>query len=197
MAQGETESREDDFALMEGADPEFRQMLGMFDVPAFARRGQDLEFAEKRLRERCRHEREQKLDMVRLRLKQWALAVEGPESWPCAFTRPIDELWEHVAADPPQWGVSLATPRRLHSRARDLAASVARFNHRWESFLKHDLNLAPINHMIDQYNRYYVFEKECLFRSAKIAARLFEPRPPITFEQLLAEYPLLPQPELA
>lgn len=197
MAQGETESREDDFALIEGADPEFRQMLGMFDVPAFARRGQDLEFAEKRLHERCRHERGQKLDMVRLRLKQWAEAVEGPESWSRAFIRPIDELWEHVATEPPKWGGGLATPRRLRVRARDLAASVERFNHRWEAFLKHGLNLAPINHMIDQYNRHYVFEKECLFRSAKLAARLFEPRPPLTFEQLLAEYPLLPLPVLA
>ena len=61
--------------------PELRRMLGLFDVPAFARRGQDLEFHLGRLRDRCRHARDESLAMVRLRLRQWASACAGPGDW--------------------------------------------------------------------------------------------------------------------
>jgi hypothetical protein len=72
---------------------------------------------------------------------------------------------------------------------------VTRFNRRWITFLD-ELNLAPVNRMIDQYNRYYVFEKECVVGSARLAARLFTPRSHLTRGDLAAEYPLLPVPEL-
>ncbi len=39
--------------------------------------------------------------------------------------------------------------------------------------------------MIDQYNRYYVLEKECSLGSARLAARHFTPKPPLTREALL------------
>ena len=56
--------------------------------------------------------------------------------------------------------------------ARDLIASVERFNKRWGQFLE-ALNLDPINQMIDQYNTYYVLEKECVMGSPRLAARHF------------------------
>jgi hypothetical protein len=179
---------------LESVDPGMREILGMFDVPAFARRGQDVEFVIARLHARCRRERDAMLEMVRMRLRQWASAVEGPEAWRSYFTAPFHDLWTVTAADPPAWATSLATPRRRRAIARDLRTSVERFNRRWGRFLE-GLNLGPINDQIDQYNRHYVFEKECLLSSARLAARHFVPRDRLTLEVLAREYPPLPLPE--
>ena len=59
-----------------------------------------------------------------------------------------------------------------------------RFNRRWAQFLER-LNLEPINTVIDQYNRYYVLEKECVMGSARLAARHFQPVPRLTTSTLL------------
>jgi hypothetical protein len=50
--------------------------------------------------------------------------------------------------------------------------------------------------MIDQYNRYYVLEKECVLGSSRLAARHFVPKARLTAEALLAAHPVLPVPEL-
>lgn len=189
MATDESE----ELAPMEVVDPEMRQLLGLFDLPAFARRGQDLEFAISKLHARCQRERAQMLEMVRLRLRQWAAAVEGPEI--TLFASDITPLWELSGADPPVWFGQPASARRRCSIARDLVTSLERFNRRWAKFLD-ELNLEPVNVLIDQYNRYYVLEKECSLGSARLAARHFTPRAPVTVESLLGAYPPLPVPDL-
>ncbi len=176
-------------------DPEMRQLLGMFDVPAFARRGQDLEFSLDRLQARCRRERETRLDMVRLRLRQWSAAAIGPNDGIEIFTAPIDALVVIVVAEPLVWSIRPAASRRRLAIARDLSSSVERFNRLWAKFVA-GLNLGPINNMIDHYNRYYLLEKECAFGSARVAARNFRPRQPLTPEVLLADHPFLPAVEL-
>jgi hypothetical protein len=181
---------------VEVTDPELRQLFGLFDVPAFARRGQDLEYGLARLHARCRREREAMLDMVRLRLRQWSGAVTGPDAWPIVFDAPIDALWSLAGAEPPIWAVAQAPVRRLRAIARDLIASIARFNRRWTRFL-HQLDLDTLNRMIEDYNRYYLIEKECYLGSARLAARHFQPRPKLTKEALWNDYPLLPVPELS
>jgi hypothetical protein len=185
----------EELPVMESVDPGMRQILGMFDVPAFARRGQDLEFAVGRLHARCRRERLAMLEMVRMRLRQWAAAVEGADAWQATFADPIDYLWADSEAEPPRWATSLALPRRRRTIARDLIQSVLRFNARWQRFVA-GLNLDPINALIDQYNRYYVLEKECVLGSARLAARHFEPRPLLSRAAIEAGYPLLPTPTL-
>ena len=70
-----------------------------------------------------------------------------------------------------------------------------RFNKRWGQFLE-KLNLDPINQMIDQYNTYYVLEKECVMGSPRLAARHFAPVPRVSAEGLREEYPMLPVPRL-
>jgi hypothetical protein len=72
---------------------------------------------------------------------------------------------------------------------------VTRFNNRWAAALD-QLNLAPVNRMIDQYNRYYVLEKECVLGSARLAQRHFTPRMHVSSTALSEEYPPLPVPEL-
>jgi hypothetical protein len=186
----------DDAPPPEVVDPEMRQLLGLFDVPAFARRGQDLEHAHRRLHERCREERSRRLEMVRLRLRQWSAGVEGAESWRTVFTGPLDALWLGSGApEPAAWGKSPASPRRRRLIARDLIASVERFNRLWLAHVE-ALDLSVLNTLVDHYNRYYVLEKECVFRSARVAARHFAPRSHVSAADLLQAHPLLPVPTL-
>ena len=167
-----------------------RQLLGMFDVPAFARRGQELEFALDHLKARLARQREDRLDMVRMRLRQWCAVATSPIDG-LEFVN-VPALIEAVGAlDPPVWASSPGPRRRRLAVARDLLASVERFNRRWTAYLD-GLNLSPSNTMIHNYNRYYLLEKECIFGSSRAAARNFRPVRPLTVEGLRAEHPLLP-----
>ncbi len=177
-------------------ETDVKELMGLFDVPAFARRGLDLEFMLRRLQDRCRIARRSFLEMVRLRLRQWSAAVTGPASCSGVFTSSIEPLWTLAEAEPPRWSTALASLRRQQSVARDLRAAVLRFNGRWLHFLEH-LNLEPTNSAIDEYNRYYLLEKECVMGSARLAARFFTPVAKVTKESLLQDHPFLPVPELA
>lgn len=178
-------------------DPETRQLLGMFGLPAFARRGQELDSALLRLHTRCGQQRAERLDMVHLRLRQWAAAVEGPDAWRGVFDAPLEWLWEQANAPAPVWGRALVSGRRRRRRiGGDLQQSVARFNRRWDAFLS-GIQLDVINTLVDHYNRYYLLEKECVLRSSRLAARLYTPRPHITVAILRERYPLLPVPQFA
>jgi hypothetical protein len=174
---------------------EIKELMGLYDVPSFARRGLELDETLRRMHDRCRRARADRLDMVHLRLRQWARAVPGPGAWSEAFSASIDPLWTLSQAEPPQWNDSLAPIHRLLAIARDLIAAVGRFNRRWSQFLDR-LNLEPANHVIDQYNRYYLLEKECVMGSGRLAARLFTPVPKLAREQLLRDHPILPVPKL-
>lgn len=189
------DATDDEAIPMTTSDAGMNELLGLFDLPAFARRGQDLEYTLARIHARCRRERSAMLDMVRLRLRQWSAATVGPGSWAEVFATTIEPLWSLCRADPPVWADRPAPVRRQRAIARDLVASVTRFNHRWARFLD-DLGLDHVNRLIDQYNRYYLLEKECCLGSARLAARFYTPKPRLTVETLLAEHPPLPVPEL-
>jgi hypothetical protein len=182
-------------AINADIETEVKELMGLFDLPAFARRGQDLEITLKLLHERCRRTRGQLLDMVRLRLRQWARAVIGPDAWTSVFTKSIEPLWALAAAEEPQWAISPAPIRRQRLIGADLIAAVLRFNRRWAQALEL-INLEPANAVIDQYNRYYVLEKECVMGSARLAARHFVPVPQLTTALLMSDHPTLPVPEL-
>jgi hypothetical protein len=175
-------------------DRELQQMLGLFDAPAFARRGREVEGLLERLQARCRAERDQMLDMVRLRLAQWS-ASSTPDSWSDTFVQPIDALWELANAPGPMWAATPSSRFRRRGIARDLIASVGRFNGRWDDFLA-SLRLDTYNRMVEQYNRYYVLEKEILLGSARLATRHFVPKPPLAQDDLKVWFPPLPLPEL-
>lgn len=176
-------------------EAEINQLIGMFDAPAFVRRGHDLEYALARIDQKLRRHRDGMLDMVRLRLKQWSAAATGPLDIAGAFLSPLTDLHAAGPFPPTPWATDPAPARRRRALARDLAASVARFNTRWSEFLA-KLSVDHVNTQIEHYNRYYVLEKECVLGSARLAARHFRPKPLLTPERLLAEYPLLPVPEL-
>jgi hypothetical protein len=175
---------------IEGVDSETRELLGLFDTPAFVRRGNELDLSIRRLHERCQRERMARLDMAHLRLRQWAAACNGPHGWPGVFVEPIDHLWHATGAPDPVWGQDLASLRHRRAIARDLVASLERFNRRWQAFLD-ELPLARVNRLVADYNHNYLIEKECLMRSARLAARHFQPRLPITVADLLGVHPCL------
>jgi hypothetical protein len=185
----------DEGVTMAISDAEMNGLLGLFDLPAFVRRGQDLEYALARIHARCQRERTAMLDMVRVRLKQWSGAAAGPGGWDDVFVASIEPLWPQCSAEPPAWSDRPAPRRKQRAIARDLVASVTRFNRRWTEFLA-GLGLEHANRMIDDYNRYYLLEKECSLGSARLAARYYSPKPRLTVEGLLADYPPLAVPEL-
>jgi hypothetical protein len=139
--------------------------------------------------------REELLEMVRMRLRQWAGAVTGPDDWRTVFTASIEPLWAQSEAVQPRWASARASSRRQLAIARDLIAAVLRFNSRWDRFLD-QINLEPVNTAIDCYNRYYLIEKECVVGSARIAARHFVRLARIGKDSLLKSHPTLPIPEL-
>lgn len=188
------DANDDETPVVTSDEAELKQVLGLFDTPAFARRGYDLEYALRRLHLRLERERNGLLDMVRLRLRQWSTVATGPDDWRDAFAAPVAPLYPLADAEPPAWAPLPAPARRRRTVARDLAASVARFDRRWHHFLD-ALKLDAVNRQIEQYNRYYVLEKECVLGSARLAARNFVPKPRVTREALLAEHPTLPLPE--
>jgi hypothetical protein len=177
-------------------EADVKELMGLFDLPAFARRGQDVEASVRRLHDRCEKVRGQMLDMVRLRLRQWSGAAAGPESWRGVLTSTIEPLWALAGAAPPRWADSDAPLKRRQNIASDLIAAVDRFNRRWALALG-GFNLEPTNFVIEQYNRYYVLEKECVMGSARLAARHFTPMAPLTRPMLLADHPTLAVPVLA
>ena len=178
-----------------GAETQIKELMGLFDVPAFARRGQDLEYCLRSLHARCHLRREEFLEMVRLRLRQWSRAAAGRDGWRGVFTDPIDGLFLAVDFEGLAAVGEPAPLRQRRAVARDLVASVQRFNRRWRQHLD-SLRLDSTNLLIKQYNQYYLLEKECVLGSARLAARHFAPVAEISVGSLLEVYPLLPVPEL-
>jgi hypothetical protein len=181
---------------MTQAEVEINELLGLFDVPAFARRGQDLEYTMARIHTRCRRERDEMLEMVRFRLRQWSAATYSPNDWINVFTAPIDRLLSVCDVAPRSRPDRPVSRWRRRAIARDLIVSVIRFNQRWSHFLD-ELNVDYANRLVDLYNRYYLLEKECCLGSARLAARHFAPKHHLTREALRDCYPLLPIPERA
>jgi hypothetical protein len=176
-------------------ETEIKEMMGLFDAPAFARRGLELDEMLRRVDARCRQARSERLEMVRMRLRQWTRVATGPDDWSSVFAATIEPLWSLSEADPPEWAATPASRHRRRAVARDLVAAVERFNHRWGRFVE-SINLGAANGVIDHYNRYYVLEKECVMGSGRLAARFFTPIPLLTPEQLVRDHPLLPFPDL-
>ena len=186
---------DEETTVVRGDEAEIKEILGVFDAPAFARRGYELEHALIRLHQRLVRERAALFEMIHVRLRQWAAVATGPDDYHDAFAAPVAPLFELATAAPPIWASRPGPSRRRRAVAGDLSVSVARFNRRWLQFLD-NLALDSLNRQITRYNLYYVLEKECVVGSARLAARHFVPQDPVTRESLLAEHPVLPLIEL-
>jgi len=175
----------------------FQEVQAMHGAPAYVRRVQRMEQAEKALVDRCRKQREEWLPMVRLRLATLKALAGGwdtlrplvPDGHVEALARMDAELRPTLRCP-----VGPATsPRQLRRALDELRESVERFNRRWREFvLRQDVSW--VNELREGYNRYYVLEKECALRSAAAARHGFVRRDPLTPEGLLALVPELPLP---
>ena len=170
---------------------EVKELMGLFDAPAFARRGRDMEWSLNRTLTTCKNQRMEMLDMVHCRLRMWANGVTGPDDWQLGFTQPIEFLWTVSEAPDPIWKAKVQPSRKVAiSLAKSLTQSVDRFNQRWSKWLS-QLQLDTLNKQIDHYNKYYLLEKECIVGSSRLAARLYKPTPRVDEEWLLTQFPVL------
>jgi hypothetical protein len=176
----------------------FKQFLSRFDAPAYIRRARGVQAALDQLLEYCRSRRAEWLEMVRLRIGMLhALAGDWDNLLPLlADEDQLDILRYQLAAlaSPLRAPVEPTTSAHALRRAlQELRESLERFNHRWRAFLS-GVDLSTVNELREGYNRYYVLEKECAVRSARIARQGFVPLQPLTLDELESHFPLLPVP---
>jgi hypothetical protein len=174
--------------------------LGRYDAPAFVRRARDTEGAWRVLLETARRQRHALLDMVKLRLGTlkfltgaWAnLAglVESNDDLDL-LARLHDELQPQPRLPP----AATASHRAWKRALAELCQSLERFNRLWLEHLR-GIDLDPINKMREDYNRFYLVEKECAVGSARLARQGFQNLGPITLDDLLAALPPLPLPRV-
>lgn len=170
-----------------------RKLLGLMDTPAYLRRALRVRDAVQLVHARCQRQRDEWTAGVRLRLALWRRAIEGDANW-ISCLAPAEQAalrrleTELGPIEPPRPGVKAAAPAQAWA---DLVASVARFNERWHKYLAH-VDLVAANRQIHGYNECYLLEKECAFRSARLARLGFQPMPLLSPESLAERYPLLP-----
>lgn len=189
----------DPLGTAEEEQKRFAMLLSHYEAPASFRRGRAVEDALAQLFERCRQQFDDWLRLPRLFVgRLFALAGDPKRLLPLlADERQLLLLTQLEKQLAPKLRVPLeptASTRELAAQFRQTVASLVRFNQRRERFLA-QLDLAPLNQRIADYNRWYVLEKEFVVRSARLARHGFEPLPPITLATLEALFPPLPLPE--
>ncbi|MGE3805560.1 MAG: hypothetical protein AB7K24_12870 [Gemmataceae bacterium] len=164
-----------------------------YAAPAYVRRARRVEDALNEVLERGRRQRRDWLEMVKLRLGTLvALAVHGfHDVLDEAAIRIVQDM--HAELDPRLRVVPSAatSPRAIRRALAELNESIARFNERWQGYLA-KVDLRAVNEERADYNRYYLLEKECALRSARLARVGFRTLEPLTVDDLLERLPLLP-----
>jgi hypothetical protein len=190
----------DEIPILSVNDESYAVKLFMsnYDAPAYVRRARTVQAAFDELIARCRRQREPWLEMVRLRLgtlKGLAGGWEALRPWLADAEQLaiLDRLHAELAPRLRLPPAPTRSPRRLRQALAELRHSLERFNRRWEGFVR-TLDLAAINALVDGYNRYYLVEKECIFRSPRVARQGWQPLEPVTADRLLALLPPLPVP---
>jgi hypothetical protein len=177
----------------------FDKDMPLLDAPAYVRRAREVEAAWSLLLERCEKERTALLAMPRMRLGVLFASLPSDAMLESLWQFPEQAAYlRHLHAEwRPQLRVKLKPVRaaaELKRPVANLITSFTRFNRRWLKALG-DLDLRNINTLREDYNRYYLLEKECALRSARIAGEGFRPLEPVTTEHLLARFPMLQVPE--
>ncbi|MFO0865102.1 MAG: hypothetical protein U0744_10705 [Gemmataceae bacterium] len=172
-----------------------QQLIVSYGGMAFTRRGQRTEQALQLVVERLRLQREEMLDMVRLRLATVVALIGGEWTRLEAFLSAAEiaslqhaetELHPRLRAplDPVQ------RDRPIRVALGELQESIARFNRRWMEVLV-QTDLSDVNRTRDEYNRHYLIEKECAIGSALLAKREFQRLEPLSAKDLQSIVPLL------
>lgn len=197
MSEGEFDELIEEAMLAAGEDELTRMLLGRFDAPAYVRRGLRLEATLQRCYERLESRRRELLAGVALSLRLLGQTITGPDDLSSYVSSPgeletIRKLFADFGSEV-KWAQARARPSMIMGRLRDLKDSIRRFNRLWLRELR-SADLKEVNREIEDYNRYYLLEKECALRSPGLAARGFKRVPPLTHDALLERFPLLPVP---
>lgn len=179
----------------------FQQLTRMHGGPAYIRRGRLVEETLERLLSRCRQQRDEWLRLVRIELGSLhglsgAWVSLRPMLADDSQIRVLAELLAELRPDVREPVAPTTSDRLLRRSLHELVEGITFFNQRWDRFLS-EADLTPVNQARDGYNRYYVLEKECAVRSARVARQGFAPLPPLTRGDLAAMLPLLRVPKLA
>jgi hypothetical protein len=177
-----------------------KQFMAQYDAPAYVRRGRRVDAEWEFLLARCRRQRDEWLELVRVRLAMLhALAGDWGRLVPLLAEAEHAEALRRLHAElRPELRLPVAATESLRALRRavaELAESAERFNRRWGEYLA-TVDLGPVNAARDGYNRWYVLEKECALRSARLARQGFRPLSPLTLEAVVAALPPLPVPQL-
>lgn len=176
-----------------------KALLGLGETLAFLRRGMSVDDAEARVDMQCEAARLQMLFAVRLRLRAWNRLIRDH---PTIRDRMSPAAAESVAVIgriaflPDEKNISPAPAGwRLFAMRhwRALVSAVEEFNANWKRFLD-AFSLDDLHRVIEDYNRFYVLEKECAVRSILTARRGFTPRKKTAAADLLERFPPLPRP---
>lgn len=174
----------------------WQRVVAQYDAPAYVRRARQVQDAFDTLLGQCRKKRDELLEFVRLDLGTLqGLAGDWQRLSPYlleeSHVQILAKLYDDLA---PQLRVPVhrtSSGWQLKRALRSLSQSVARFNERWQAAIE-QLDLTGINTLRDGYNCYYLLEKECAVRAPHVARQGFRRLEPLTHEEMLREFPLLP-----
>jgi len=177
-----------------------RYLLGRYDVPAYVRRARRVEDALEDALRRCQCQRDEWLEMVRLRLGMLrAILGKWENLRPLLADDAQVEMLRALEAElRPELRAPVATTRSKRvwrAALADLVESLEHFNCRWREYLQ-QFDLTPLNKQRQDYNRYYLVEKECAVRSARLARHGYRPLQTMTNAELEAAIPPLPVPRV-
>lgn len=172
----------------------YQEMLMCFDTPAYIQRSQSVEAEWNAVLSRCKKQRNTWLEIPLMRLAKLERLTDSDWTRFDVFAQPeakalseLVDLWKPKLRS----SINPATNRKDATRAADaLIDAFNRFNQRWLAFIE-DFDLNKLNQLRQDYNDYYVLEKECVVLSPKVAQWGFEPLPPATLDDLLKLFPLL------
>jgi hypothetical protein len=176
---------------------EAKELMAQYDAPAYIRRARQVQDAFDSLIARCRQQREEWLAMVRLRVGMLR-ALAGDWHGLCRLLEedqiaPLRTLHDSLAPELRAAPEATTSLRALRRALEELRESIERFNHRWAEYLA-AVDLGEVNRLREDYNRYYLLEKECALRSAAAARHGFCRLEPLTPGELDALFPPLPIP---
>lgn len=177
-----------------------KQFISIYDAPAYMRRERQVHAEYEQLLHRCRTQRDEWLKMVRVRLGLLhGLAGDWDVLKPLLEDeQEVDVLRELFTSLSPRLlgPVETITSTRVLRRAlQELVESIEHFNHRWLEFLP-SVSIDRVNELRQNYNKYYLIEKECAFRSPRLARQGFQRMEPLRREDLWGLFPVLGVPRV-
>lgn len=176
----------------------FRQILGHYDAPSYIRRARAVEVGLAQLLQHARNKREELFSFVRLDLAtlraqagDWE-ALDGIVS--VKVRRYLEGLFRELQPKLRSPVEATTSPARLRKTLEHLRHSVGRFNERWRKYLD-DIDWRNINRVREDYNKYYILEKECALRSSRLARQDYRRLEPLSSADILVEMPFLQLPD--